>query len=263
VFGDGGSGKSLVALYWACKLEQAGVRTAVFDWELAGEDHRERAERLFPGDVPAIRYVRCERPLIHESERLRRIVRDERLDYAILDSIAFACDGPPEAAEVASRYFQATRRLGPIGSLHVAHVSKAEGADRRPFGSAFWHNGCRASWFVKMAEPTPGSGAISIGLYNRKANLGALRAPIAYEIQFGEARTTIRRVEVADNADLASGLSVRLRMVHALRGGSLSAEELASQIDAEPETVRRTARRYRDQFATLPGGQLTIQPKRS
>jgi len=259
VFGDGGCGKSLVALNWACKLEQAGVRTAVFDWELAGEDHRERAERLFPGDVPALRYVRCERPLIHDLERLRRIVRDERLDYVVLDSIAFACDGPPEAAEVASRYFQATRRLGPIGSLHVAHVSKAEGADRRPFGSAFWHNGARSTWFCKMAEPTPGSGLITLGLFHRKSNLGALRPPLAYEIQFGEAKTTIRRTEAADNPDLASGLSVRLRMAHALRGGSLSAEELANQIDADLETVRRTARRYRDQFVTLPTGQLTLK----
>ncbi|MGE0706166.1 MAG: hypothetical protein AB7P22_19775, partial [Vicinamibacterales bacterium] len=71
---------------------------------------------------------------------MSRIAHDERLDFAIYDSVAFACDGPPEAAEVAADYFRAVRSIG-IGSLHVAHVSKAENADQRPFGSAFWHNG--------------------------------------------------------------------------------------------------------------------------
>jgi hypothetical protein len=110
------------------------VRVGLFDWELAGEDHRERLERLFGAKLPGVRYARCNRPFVHELDRLRRIVRDEALDYVIFDSVAFACDGPPEAAEVAGRYFQSLRQLGIVGSLHIAHISKADGADQKPFG---------------------------------------------------------------------------------------------------------------------------------
>jgi hypothetical protein len=236
----------------------AGKRVCIFDWELAGEDHRDRLERVFPDDLPPVHYVRCDRPLTHEVDRLRRIVRDQELDYAILDSVAFACDGPPEAAEVAARYFQATRQLGPIGSLHVAHVSKAEGADRRPFGSAFWHNGARSTWFAKTAEATPGSGIVTVGLYHRKANMGGLRPPVGLEIRFTEDRTVFRRIELMDNADLAAGLSVRQRMAHLLRGGAMSPEELAAELQAEPETVKRTARRHRDLFTLLSGGRVAL-----
>jgi hypothetical protein len=160
LFGDGGAAKSYFALYAAGKLDGQGLRVGLFDWELAGEDHRDRLERLFGSNLPAIRYARCDRPLVHEVDRLRRIVRDEGLNYVILDSVAFACDGPPEAAEVASRYFQAIRRLGSVGSLNIAHITKGEGSDRKPFGSTFWHNGARSTWFAKVAETLPSDNRI-------------------------------------------------------------------------------------------------------
>jgi hypothetical protein len=260
VFGDGGSAKSLFALYCAGKLGRAGVRVGYFDWEMAGEDHRERAELLFAPDIPAIRYARCTQPLAYEVDRLRRIVEQERLQYVFLDSVAFACDGPPEAAEVAGRYFRAVRQLGAtFGSFHVAHISKADGADQKPFGSTFWHNGARATWFVKRAEETVCSDRINVGLYNRKANTGPQQPPLAFEIVFGADRTTFRKVDVADVADLAGQLSVRQRMVSALRRGSMLSEELASAIEANVDTVERTARRYRKQFIALPGGALGLK----
>jgi hypothetical protein len=60
-----------------------------------------------------------------EADQLRRVVRDNNVDYAIYDSIAFACDGRPEDAEVAGRYFRAVREIG-CGSLHIAHVNRSE-----------------------------------------------------------------------------------------------------------------------------------------
>lgn len=258
LFGDGGAAKSYRALYCAGELDRQGLRVGLFDWELAGEDHRDRLERLFGGDLPAVRYARCDRPLVHEVGRVRRIIRGESLDFAIFDSIAFACDGPPEAAEVASRYFQALRQVGSIGSLHIAHISKAEGADRKPFGSTFWHNGARATWFAKVADTLPSSDHLTLGLYNRKANLGGVRAPVGFEITFGEERTEFRRVEVADIPDLAEHLSTRQRMAHALRHGAMTADELSSEIDADAETIKRNVRRYKHQFTVLAGGRIGL-----
>lgn len=263
LFGDGGAAKSYLALYLAGRLEQAGHRVGLFDWELAGEDHRDRLERLFGAAMPAVRYARCVRPLVHEVDRLRRIVRDERLDYLVLDSVAFACDGPPEAAEVAGRYFQAVRQLGAIGTLHVAHISKADGADQKPFGSVFWHNGARATWFAKLIESGFGADRMTVGLFNRKANLGGLRSPVAFDITFTPERTVFRRANLADVPDLAAKLPIRHRMAQALRNGSMSADALAKAIGADVESVKRKARAYPAEFTLLPGGQYGLAERRS
>ena len=112
IFGDGGTAKSYLSLFLAGRLAEQGVRVALFDWELAGEDHRGRLERLFGTAMPGVIYARCERPLVYEIDRLQRICRDERIEFTLFDSVAFACDGPPEAAEVAGRYFRAMRAIG-------------------------------------------------------------------------------------------------------------------------------------------------------
>ena len=258
LFGDGGAAKSYLALYIAGRLAQRGIVPALFDWELAGDDHRDRLECLFGSDMPDIRYVHCARPLVHEADRLRRIVRDEAIAYAVYDSVAFACDGPPEAAEVAQRYFQVVRQIG-VGSLHIAHISKADGADQKPFGSAFWHNGARATWNVKLAADTmPSGNQITIGLYNRKANLGGIRPAVGFEISLEANRTVFRRVNVADVSDLAGHLSIRQRMVHVLRRGSLSPEAVANEVDASLETVKREVRRRKGTFTLLPGGKVAL-----
>jgi hypothetical protein len=219
-------------------------------------------ERLFGADMPRILYARCERPLVHEVDRLARIVRDQRVEYAVFDSVAFACDGPPEAAEVAGRYFRAVRQIGG-GSLHIAHISKADGADQKPFGSVFWHNGARSTWYAQLADPSADGDTLSLGLFNRKTNLGRLRAPIGFTVSFTEDRTVFRCSDVADNPDLALRLTVRQRMAALLRKGAMTPEVIAEEIGAEVETVKRTVRRYKSQFVTIPSGQIGLLQRAS
>jgi hypothetical protein len=256
LFGDGGAAKSYIALYLAGRLAQQGMRMALFDWELAGEDHRERLELLFGASMPQILYARCERALAYEVDRLARIVRDNRVEYTVFDSVAFACDGPPEAAEVAGRYFRVVRQIGG-GSLHIAHISKAEGADQKPFGSAFWHNGARSTWFAQK-DDSSADDTLALGLFNRKSNLGRLSAPLGFTVTFTEDRTTFRRADVADSPTLAGRLTVRQRMDALLRKDALTPEQIGREIDAKPETIERTARRYKSHFVTLPDGRIGL-----
>jgi hypothetical protein len=243
LFGDGGALKSYLALYVAGRIAEKGVSVAFFDWELAGDDHRDRLERLFPDGMPRILYARCERPLVYEVDRLRRIVRDAGIEFAVFDSVAFACDGPPEAAEVAGRYFRAVRQIGG-GSLHAAHISKAENGDQKPFGSAFWHNGGRATWFVKQAEASAGTDVLQIGLFNRKSNLGRLRPPLGFSVSFTEETTIFRRTDVADSPDLAGKLTMHQRMTHLLKHGALTVTQIAEELEVDVNTVTQTVNRY-------------------
>lgn len=259
LFGDGGAAKSYLGLYLAGRLAEREMRVALFDWELCGDDHRDRLERLFPDGMPRVLYARCERPLVYESDRLRRIVRENEIEYAIFDSVAFACDGPPEAAEVAGRYYRAVRQIAG-GSLHIAHVSKGENADQKPFGSAFWHNGARSTWFAQLVSSDRDN--LSLGLFNRKANLGRLQPPLGFTVSFSEERTTFRRADVADNPELAAKLTVRQRMAHLLRGGSMTMQQLAEEIDAKVDTIERTAYRNKGLFIVMEGGKVGLLEKR-
>lgn len=263
LFGDGDSAKSYLTLYVLGRLAQEGLRVGLADWELSESDHRERLGRLFPKALPAVRYLRCARSIVHEADRLRRWVRDRRLDYVALDSVAYASAGAPESAEVAMAYFQVVRQLGPIGSLHIAHVTKAqEGGDRRPFGSTFWHNSPRATWYAKLAERDPGGSVSRLGLYPRKWNVGPLPAAVGLELVFQAERTTVRRADLAQTPDLAASLPVRQRMAAALRGGSLTAAELADEIGTTAQTVRSAVRRYREHFQ-LADGVISLLERRA
>ena len=134
-FGNGGCGKSLLALWLGGELVRRGLTVLYADWELSAEDHRDRLARLFGPDMPSMLYARCTRPLTAEADRLRRLVRQHGADYLICDSVAFACDGRPEDAEVALRYFQCLRQIG-VGSMNIAHTNKSEESDKQPFGSS-------------------------------------------------------------------------------------------------------------------------------
>ena len=171
----------------------------------------------------------------------------------ILDSVAFACDGPPEAAEVASRYFQAVRQLGILGSLHIAHTTKGDHADKKPFGSVFWHNGARSTWFVKLAEAIPGGNVVTIGLYNRKANLGGLRPSVGFEVTFDEDRTRFRRVDVADVQDLAVELPLWVRMKHAVAHRPMTLAALAEELEANVGSLDKAAKRKSKVFTRVDG----------
>ncbi len=255
LFGDGGGAKSYTALYMAGLMAQDGINVALFDWELAGEDHRERLERLFPMSMPKITYARCERPLVHEVDRLRRIVAEENIEFSFFDSIAFACSGPPEAAEIAGAYFRAVRQIGG-GSLHIAHVSKAEGADQKPFGSAFWHNGARATWYVKATQDMLNDSVIMLGLFNRKANLARVQRPVGFRVEFGEIRTYFTLENVANTPELAEKMSLTQRMREALKKGPLSLEELANLTASPTKRINEAAKRNPKLFIVGSDGKV-------
>lgn len=202
---------------------------------------------MFGPNFPDVRYLRCDRPLSYMADHLRHVAVDDKIDYAVFDSIAFACDGPPEAAEVAGRYFQAVRRIG-IGSLHIAHVSKAEGADQKPFGSAFWHNGARATWNVSVANSSRDGAGLSVGLFNRKFNLGPLQPAVAFDLTFDAERTRIRQVNAADVAELAEKLPAHLRIKRLVGSRARSVQELAEELGESQDTVRKAVLRHPKMF---------------
>jgi hypothetical protein len=253
LFGDGGTAKSYLGLWVAGHLTRQGLTVLYADWELAADEHRDRLERIFgPHDLPPVLYARCDRPLAYEAERLRRIVARDEVQYAVFDSVAFACDGPPEAAEVAGRYFQALRRMG-VGSLHLAHTNRSERSDEKPFGSTFWHNGARSTWHVKLAAPAADTSRITVGLYNKKSNLGPLRPAVGFHIAFDDTRTRFERIDITSVDELAEALPLWQRIRHAVQHTPQTLITLAQELGKPVDSVDKAVRRKNGMFTRIAG----------
>lgn len=251
LFGDGGTGKSLLALQWAGRLEAEGERVLYLDWELTDATHHRRLKRLYGAErMPSVRYVRCDRPLVQEVDRLRRIITDEEISFGIFDSVGFACDGPPEAAESALGYFRAVRQLR-IGGLHLAHITKGENGDQRPFGSAFWHNSARSTWFVKPADS--GQSRLTIGLINRKDSFSGLQRTRAYTFDFCDSQIDVIPVEAASMDDLVDDLKLWERIRESLKSGPRTYADLSQELRAKVDSIEKAVKRKDKVFTRLSG----------
>lgn len=272
LFGDGGTAKSYLGLALALSVAgglpivggmkpSATLRTAYLDFEWNVDPHVERLRKLLGDEDRAdVLYVPCDGiPLVQQVDRLRRIFAKERIEYAVLDSVMLACDGPAEEADTARRFFQALGRLE-VGSALIAHITKL-GEDDKPFGSVFWHNSVRGSWFVQKVQEV-GSDMLLLGLHNRKANGGPLLKSLGLRFDFGE-RTTIRTADVYEEPDLAVKMPVKARLVNALRGGPVTVKDLADNLSLGTEHVRSELRRGRDRtFRQLPDDKWALATAR-
>jgi len=257
LFGDGGSLKSYLALYVAGTIAHQGAAVLYCDWELAGEDHHERLRSLFGAALPRVHYLRCDRPLVEESDRVRREAGRLGVEYLICDSVGFATPGPPESAEMAVGYFRAIRQIGIGGSLHLAHSTKATTDDPhrkptfrglKPFGSAFWHNSARSTWYVQRSAD---EAKHVIGLFHQKANTGPMLPAVGLSVRFGPDATVLTREELADYHDLSVGLPLRQRITAALKDGPKTVASIAEEIGAKLDTVEKTLKRSTRAFTSV------------
>lgn len=254
VFGDGGSLKSYLMLHWAGALAKQGVRVMYCDWELDESDHRERAAALWGEMQPAVLYVRCNRPLVLELERLARIKHEHKMDFAFCDSIAFACMGKPEDASTAQEYLRACRSLG-IGTLHAAHVAGAtEMREHRPFGSVFWHNGARSTWFAKAEdEAQDTTHSRTVALINRKTNLSSRRAALAYRFEFQPNQVRIVKADPTTVESATSALPQWQRIRAAVAKHPLTYAEIAEETGIKEGSIRKSVERATKTFKVLEG----------
>jgi hypothetical protein len=251
-FGDGGSAKSYLALWAAIDLAQHGDNVLYLDWEFSAEEHRHRLHRLVGAEprLSNLFYRRCDRAFCRDVTRIRDVIQRRNITFLICDSMGFAADGTPESAEAATNYYRALRELGPIGSLHLAHISKAEEGDKKPFGSVFWANGARNIWNLKRDDTERSDGIVPIGFYHRKSNIGELRAPFAMVARFTEADTFITPDNLTNFPKLCieKGVSIGTRIVAELteNGEAMTSAELQAALgipDNKTDGLRKALQR--------------------
>lgn len=261
LFGAGDSCKSFLGLSLLAQL-QTGARDPlgldirkpgrclILDWEMSRAVHRERLYALTARTDQGIRYRSMSGTLTSQAPAIAREIDKHAIDYLMIDSAAYACGKPEDAAEV-NALFDSLRWLGRT-SIIVAHESKDQSrgtSHEYPFGSIFWHNACRQSWFVKKVKEARTVGTVTttrIGLYNRKSNTGPRWLPRAYEIRMVNSadwkltHCEIEGIDLQQDSELRRDTSVASQMLALLgREGPLTSNEIAERLDALQNTVSK------------------------
>ena len=282
VFGDGGVGKSMIAL-WLATMVTEGMQTPFecmsgnvlyLDWEMDAADAHGRLSMIADGmglpGPPRLFYRRCAGRLVDDVERLSETVASKDIDLVIVDSAVPACGGNPNEPESVQTLFYGLRQLE-VTSMILAHVSKASagvGALSSPYGSVFWSNLSRNVWQARK-EQEIGEDSIVVTLWHRKTNVGALLAPVTLRITFAP-RFSVERVSTAERLALAGHdgsethpptrrVGLAERMAEALADGAMSSAKLAEAIDANPGSVRTALGRRSDLFVLVDGGKWELR----
>ncbi len=275
IFADGGSLKSLLALssgisvatMWPMPagLEPTQLENVLFlDWETTADEQAERTRLVCAGlgiDMPDnLHYRPMHAPLSEQAGRLRAEISHLDVGLVIVDSLAPACGGEPETAEVITRFYNSLRSLStpdrPVTRLVVAHVSKA-GAEQkngraRVFGSVFAENLSRSVWEIRLGGESS-EDVVSIGLFHRKVNGGRLQKPIGLRARFEAGKTVWEAHKVTGDGELAAFMTLPQRIRDALKRHELSLPDLAVAVDAKEDSVYKALRRMPDVIQRNPG----------
>jgi hypothetical protein len=145
LFGDGGSGKSLLAetiaaavaaeAPLACGLTPTASHPAlILDWETCREEHEDRLAGIAAGlgraGISGLFYRPMARALADEAGVLRREIARLGIGLVVVDSFGPACGAEPESADSAIRCMNALRSFGAVTRLVIAHVSKVAAEQR-------------------------------------------------------------------------------------------------------------------------------------
>ena len=276
LYGFGGSGKSMVAAYLglllAAGLEDERTRlhatphqVLYLDYETDEHEVRRRLSAFLPGvgltALPRLYYRRCAQPLATEVNDLQALIVEHQIDFLIVDSIGFASAGEFEKGDVAVGYFRALRQLG-VSSLSLDHLAKSQtpGVAGTAFGSIYKMNCARSAWEIKKAEDNEDD-ALSVGLFHRKHNSGRLSAPVGLRFEFDGGHVIVRREDVRDIPDLEESLTIKERLIGALRNGKATVQELCEVLGAADGTIRKALQRHKDKVFTKIGDSWALLAK--
>ena len=269
LYADGGSGKSTFALAVAATAAtQAGfipgitntanrpIKTLYLDWEADSDDVSKMLAELsrgahikIPGDH--IHYQSMSGAFIDHVDDLVETIVQNDIELIIVDSLVASAGGDVTDAEAARFFHNAVRSLN-VASIGITHTNKSDGL----YGSRFFWNLARQVFrLTSLSEPETNP---VLGLYHEKSNRSKLIAPVAYDVEYGNAESEnayIKYVaqDIQTVPELAKGTSLRDRLIGLMRNGSMTVEQMSQRTDSPENVILATLERMTDTFIRVDG----------
>ncbi len=202
LFGTGSGGKTWLLMKMALAVARGDPflgrstqqRNVLYvDFETGEKTYGYRMRRLCAGEGLALEDARAIRfwngkglPFADQVEAIKRCCEEHQIGLICLDHIAAACGGDANEQSVATRFANATTKIG-LPVVALAHITGADArnpeAVEKPFGSVYWHNNARRTTFV-MRQQEAESSVADLGLYAKKVNDGRWPRPFGARITF-------------------------------------------------------------------------------
>ena len=251
LYGDGGQGKSYIALVMAACVA-AGVpflnrntmqgKVLYIDFELDKYEQARRAYMVARG-LSMVRppsnllYCSPESDLKENLADIVRIINEEQIILTVIDSFGAAVNGDPESAKEVCNLFQRLRRNGTV--LMLDHQSKSSGGekykDKTAFGSIYKQNLSRNVWQLQRLGGKDGE--LILALNHKKSNFGALKDPIGLTATFGDSFTlTETGISAEHTKEVADSKAQVLLVFEELK--EATAETIMEKTELAESTVR-------------------------
>jgi hypothetical protein len=271
LYGDGGLGKSTLALFLAMLVSTgqhiAGMgalkgRALFLDWEDDEAVHTRRLQAIIVGHPSLadaqVDYQECDEPLLRMQHSLIRRIQADRITFVVVDSL-LAASGGDASAESVSKMFDAIHQLK-TASVLLGHIAKTPMEDQREasvYGSVFNKNRARSTWEIKKQQEI-GDDISILGLFNRKSNLSRLHHPIGLQVTQNEAGTDIRYhpfdLSQAPELETALPAAARIRNYLELDGAPHTAIAISQATGIPLPTVTSTLSRGKGRKWQMLGG---------
>ena len=227
LFGDSGTGKTSLAILIGGLIAAVKGPVGFLDWENDADETEDIIHELRTGqnlDIPDFFYRRESHPLHAIVGQVKRLIDQEGIVLAIIDSVGYALGGSPEDSADTLRFYSAVRQLGTTVLL-IDHVKKTP--DGRPIGSNYKRAEARILYEV-TAHQEPDEPSLHMALRHEKANRGALRKTHGLRIDYGDGWRRFAHEQITV-PELVKGLPHKEQISQYLRGASglCTAEEIA------------------------------------
>mgnify|MGYP003149143434 FL=1 len=258
VYGDGSSGKSMLALFVALVssmgINRGGFRVTpqkvlYLDWETDFLEINVRITKMLnalgvserPDSV--FEYRGMEDSLENDHERIKEIINDEGITLLIIDSVDAALSSGAIDDQSVTGFFNAIKKFK-VTTLLIHHTNAQGGL----YGSRFFYHRVRLLFEAKSKQES-NSKVIHQGLFHLKANNAMLYPDMGFEIVFGDGTITIERKDIRDtpldiHMSLPDRVANTIRLNQRTHPHGMSAVEIAEDLkaggDERPEDKIRT-----------------------
>ena len=203
--------------------------------------------------MPDIRYVRCDRPLVHELDRIRRIVQKDRLQYVVLDSVGYGTlgrrnpprprwttTGPCDSWALAPTWLPTSTK--PRTAINARSAATTGTTPRARRGTSSWRRTHHDGHTIHLAA------------FNRKNNLNRPWPPAGIRVEFDGDRVYFERIDVTTIDEVAESLPLWQRIRALVKAGPQTLATIASELNHDNvESIDRIVRKHKYLFTKVPG----------
>ena len=273
LYGDGGQGKSYIALHIALSiilgqpfLNHFTMKGPVLylDWELDAEMQRRRWGAVCRGagldTLPdGLEYYRMYSSLRAAIARVRALQRDVKPVLTIIDSVGKALGDNPLDPEQVIKFYTMLEDRGTV--LCIDHQGRAgEGGyqSRWEFGPSYKRHLARSSWQIERVGEE--GNRIGLVLRHKKTNFGAslpdIHASLTFEADESEAGRLLGvKLDTGGPSPAQAQFGIRSQILTALKAEPATAEELAEMItDYDSPSIRNALTALKKSGLVKPDG---------